>query len=299
MSVKRRWLVAGPALAALLVASTAKAAEPTKEQCISANESAQALRQAGKLQDARSMLSVCMAQSCPGPVREDCAQRLDEVQRAIPTVVFEMRDTAGRDLTGVNLTIDARPVGAPGVIALPLDPGPHTFRFEVAGAPPVDKSIVLREAEKDRLVAVVIERPAIGSRFRPRPGEAGDVPSASAASGEEPSRPGSGDAQRLAGWIAGGLGVATMGVGVALGLVAKSSYDSAPGCSGTQCRSPTGFDQSNSAIGTGNAATGVFVAGAVVTGAGVVLWLTAPKAPSTGATSVSLTPGGVVARGTF
>jgi hypothetical protein len=289
--MKRPHLAPGLMLGILLAASPSKADEPTKQECIAANESAQALRLAGMLRDARAKLSVCMASSCPGPVREDCAQRLDDLQRAIPTVVFDIKDASGRDLVDVKLSIDGSAVGNAGVTAVPLDPGPHAFRFEAAGAASVDKSVVLHEGERDWRISVVI-----GSAVAPSP----QTPTPQ---GDQASNTGTGDVRRVIGWIVGGAGVAAIGVGVIVGLVAKSSYDSAPDCSGTQCTSRTGFNTSNSAIGTGNAATGIFVVGALATTAGVVLWLTAPKAASTGASgpslNVGLILGGAVARGTF
>lgn len=296
-------LTAGLMLGVLLTASISSADEPTKQDCIAANESAQALRQAGKLRDAQSKLSVCIASSCPGPVRDDCGQRLEDLQRAIPAVVFDIKDAAGRDLLGVQVSIDGNAPAAAGVTAVPLDPGPHTFRFEYAGLL-VDRSLVLREGERDRRVSVVIGNPVPTAATAPPAQESKAAPvEAPAPQGDQVSATGSGDTQRLAGWITGGAGVAAMGVGIVVGLVAKSSYDGAPGCSGTTCTSSTGFNTSNSAIGTGNAATAIFVVGAVATTAGVVLWLTAPRAPSSGAgghsLNVGLTLGGAMAKGTF
>src|ERR1700687_125410 len=104
-------LACGLLLGIVLTASTSRADEPTKQECIAANEGAQALRQAGKLREARTKLSVCMASSCPGPVREDCGPRLEDLQPAMPTVVFDIKDPAGRDLLDVNLSIDGGPAG--------------------------------------------------------------------------------------------------------------------------------------------------------------------------------------------
>jgi hypothetical protein len=302
--MKRPGLALGLILGAFLTASVASADEPTKQECIAANEGAQALRQAGKLLDARSKLSICMAASCPGPVREDCGQRLDDLRGAIPSVVFDIKDAAGGDLVGVQVSIDGNAPGVAGVTAVPLDPGPHAFHFEAAGVPSVDKSLVLREGERDRRVSVVIETPvATAPSVSPLPLESKGAVEMPARQGEQTSISGTGDTQRSAGWIVGGTGIAAMGVGIIVGLVAKSSYEDATGCSGTQCTSKTGLATSNSAIGTGNAATGIFVVGALATTAGVVLWLTATRAPSTGAggpsLNVGLTFGGAVARGTF
>jgi hypothetical protein len=303
--MKSRSLGSGLALSVLLTAATSSADDPTKQECIAANESAQVLRQAGKLRDAQSKLSICIASSCPGPVRDDCGQRLEDLQRAIPTVVFDIKDTAGRDLLGVQVSVDGNAPAAASVTAVPLDPGPHAFHFEAAGAPPVDKTLVLREGERDRRVSVVIESPGPTTPTAPPVEQVSKGASVEArvAQGDQTSNSGAGDPQRLAGWITGGAGVAAMGVGIVVALVAKSSYDGASGCSGTTCTSSTGFNASNSAIGTGNAATAIFVVGVLATAGGVVLWLTAPKAPSTAASApslnVGLTFGGAMARGTF
>src|SRR6202035_3962646 len=98
---------------------------------------------------------------------------------------------------------------------------------------------------------------------------------------------------------AGVVAVATGGV---LALVAKSSYDSAAGCSGTTCADQGGIDKSNSARNLGNVATVLLIAGGVVAATGAVLWLTAP-APSGEAKqaswSIGVTPGGAAVRGRF
>ena len=50
----------------------------------------------------------------------------------------------------------------------------------------------------------------------------------------------------------------------------------------------------------GNAATGIFVAGAVVAAGGVVLWITAPSnKPASPSASVSFGPGSAVIQGSF
>jgi len=77
----------------------------------------------------------------------------------------------------------------------------------------------------------------------------------------------------MVGWVMGGVGVVGMGVGGILGLAAKSKYSAAEGESG-----PSRRTDSDSAVSTGNAATVVVCVGAVVAAAGVVVWLTAPRA---------------------
>jgi hypothetical protein len=306
--VSRRILNPGLLLGIVLSSSSSLAGEPTKEECIGANETAQILRQAGKLCAANAKLAICTALSCPGPVRQDCAERAEELKRAIPTVVFDIKDAAGHNLLGVNVTIDGNIVATAGVTAVPLDPGPHTFRFELPGAAPVDTSVVLLEGETDRRVSVVIARrgtvapppSSLASETKEAPV---DVSTATPQMDHsEPSAAQSGAGQRTAAWITGGTGIAAMGAGVVLGLVAKSSYDGAAGCSGNQCDGP-GLKTSNAALRTGNIATVVFVAGAVATAAGAVLWFTAPRASANVAVhprwDLGLTLGGAMARATF
>ena len=75
----------------------------------------------------------------------------------LPSMVLRATDAAGNDLAGVTVTLDgvALPTGLNGR-AVPADPGTHTLRFEAAGRPPVDKTVLLAEGEKDRRVSVVI-----------------------------------------------------------------------------------------------------------------------------------------------
>ena len=43
--------------------------------------------------------------------------------------------------------------------SLPIDPGPHTFKFETAGAPPVVERALVKEGEKTRVITVTFEPP--------------------------------------------------------------------------------------------------------------------------------------------
>jgi hypothetical protein len=258
-----------------------------------------------------------MAASCPGPVREDCAQRLDEVVKAMPTVVFDVKDSAGRDLPYVRLSIDDKPVGLVQVTAIPLDPGQHVFRFEAAGALSVEREVVLREGEKQKRVSVVIgptippkvEEPA-GASAQPthptsstaaRIDELPPNPTLPNASGEPID--GTGNRQRMLGWIAGGVGVAALGVAAALALSAKSSYDHAPTCMGKVCTTTVGIDSTNSARSTGDAASVLGVLGAAAATAGAVVWFSAPRIPAAAAASppwrIRLTLNGAMAEGAF
>ena len=124
---------------------------------MSASEASLKLRGEHKLREARSQLLVCASASCPADVRNECVRRVDPVNAAIPTIIFEAKDAAGNDMTAVKVTMDGQPLaerleGS----AISLDPGTHTFRFEVMGQPPVEKTLVIYEAVKDRHEPIVM-----------------------------------------------------------------------------------------------------------------------------------------------
>jgi hypothetical protein len=80
-------------------------AEGSKKECLDAHVKGQDLRRDGHLSAAREALRACAASTCPAIVRDDCTKRLDEAERAQPTVIFEARDGAGNDLADVKVTM--------------------------------------------------------------------------------------------------------------------------------------------------------------------------------------------------
>lgn len=147
------------ALAALLLggslASTSSAADD-KEVCVRAVEHAQNARLDGKLREAREGFVTCARPVCPAAIREDCTRWVAEVDASLPSVVFEAVWANGSDVTGMTVLLDGAPVaGAEKGRAIAVDPGEHTFRFETAGAAPVETRNVVREGEKNRPIHVV------------------------------------------------------------------------------------------------------------------------------------------------
>jgi hypothetical protein len=288
-------LLAGALLAVSAASADEPAKQPTKQECVSANESAQDLQRAGKLREARARLLVCVAESCPGPVREDCAQRIEEVDRATPTLVFEVRDESDRDLSAVRVTMDGQLLtDRLDGTAIPVDLGEHRFEFEARGLARDTRTLVLREGDKKRrerivLVAAPVAPPA-ASTGATRPGAPESPP-------ERP--PGDGSAQRAIGVALGGAGVIGLVVGSVFGLVSKSTYDTALT---TQCGPPR-FANATACTGAGvkdvsranDQATGStvgLVAGAALLGGGALLYFTAPRiavAPTVGAGTAGVT----------
>lgn len=126
--------------------------DAAKSACLQAYESSQLHRRRLELQAARQDLRTCASEACPAIARTDCVQWLAEVDAAVPSVVFEATLPGGPvfDVTvkvdGIvrSTQLDGRPVE--------VDPGVHTFTFERAGNPTQEQRIIIRAAEKNRMV---------------------------------------------------------------------------------------------------------------------------------------------------
>ena len=119
--------------------------------CVPAFERAQRARLHGELVDARARLPECLAEACPARVRDDCTRMRVELDGAIPTVAFAVRDSAGLDVDA-TVTVDGAPVAVEGGRAGALDPGPHIVTYTVAGQAPRTTRFRLYEGEKSRLI---------------------------------------------------------------------------------------------------------------------------------------------------
>jgi hypothetical protein len=144
-------------LAALLAPPAASAAD--KKQCIAAHEQSQVLRRDGKLRESRKQLLVCASESCPGVLRKECSGWLDEVDQALPTVVLSARGPDGKDLAEARVLFDGallaeRLDGK----AVPVDPGEHFFRFEIAGGESRDVKVLVHQGKKNREVSVSFQK---------------------------------------------------------------------------------------------------------------------------------------------
>jgi hypothetical protein len=254
----------------MLTSATALAAPPTKGECIAANEAVQYLREGHKLREAREKLLLCVSDSCPRPVREDCAQRLEEVAAATPSIVFDVKDLAGNDVGGVKVTMDGQPLTGSAGAAVELDPGEHTFVFEAAGLAQVEKKFVVVEGVKGR-------REVIRLRSA-KPTEA--ATSTSAPSREEvPTR--SGGPPTLA-WAAFGVGGVGLVLGVTAGLVASGKHSTLQGeCDNTAGTCAPQYAGDLDAFHTWRTVSTVgYVVGALGVAGGAALWFMAPKVPS-------------------
>lgn len=202
-------------LAALLFAFPVAAATPQEKQsCISASERAQQLRSDAKLLASREQLLSCARDVCPSVIRKDCARWLAEVDEALPTIVLGAKDNDGHDVSDVKVTVDDKPFAdhLDGK-AVSVDPGSHIFKFERNGEDPISETVLVREGEKNRIVAIA---------FRHAKSEKGDPPPVV-------------KTVSPAAWIFGGVGVVALGSFAYFGLLARSTANDlratcAPAC---------------------------------------------------------------------
>jgi hypothetical protein len=278
------------------LAGPARAADPTTADCLSASENSLALRGQHQLRAARAQLLVCAHASCPADVRMECTRRVSEINSAMPTVVFEAKDASGNDISAVRVSMDGQPlVDRLEGTAVSIDPGEHSFAFEAPGQGTVQKKFVIREGEKDRREVISFGKSGAGAAAANTPGSSpGTVPppGAPAAPMSESGSSGA-TTKRTLGFVVGGVGLAGVGVGVTM-LVLASSLSSR---SDSEDAAVPGSGHSDHEAAVSDQVIG-FIAGGVgvaALGVGVVLVLTSGHAASAAAAqppaaSVRITP---------
>ena len=84
---------------------------------------------------------------------------LDDVEKEIPTIVFEVKDGDGNDVSAVRVVMDGGElVPCLDGKSITVDPGEHVFRFESSSGKAVTRNYILREGEKNRRERIVIAR---------------------------------------------------------------------------------------------------------------------------------------------
>ena len=280
-SPSRRWRASLSLLAcvgACSVPATASAAPPTTAECLAASDVSIDAANGHRLRAERSQLLVCSDSSCPAEIRVECIRRVEEVNAAIPTIIFEARDAAGADLSEATIAMDGELLAQRiDGVALPIDPGQHAFTFERVGQPTVRKVFVIREGQKERREVITFDWQAL------------------------PSKTVAGHAlrvQKILAIAAAAVGVAGLGLGAAFGIDAMSKRKDAERICPDQCADNNGVALWRDAKSMGNLSTVAFVVGGVAAAAGVALWMTANTQASQGRRlQVGIGPGTVEAWG--
>jgi hypothetical protein len=200
--------------AAVLLSSDARA--QSVEECSRAYEEAQERRQEKRLLEARKRLLVCVQDACPAAARADCSRWLAEVDAGTPTVVLEVIGRDGRQVLDARVALDGMPfAGGLDGVAAAVDPGPHTFRFEVAGEVPVERRVVVLEGQKNVKVSASYAPRAAPTTTVTVPPPGGYV--------EERPTP-------VAVWVLGGVGALALGSFAFFGISAVTQEDDLSEC---------------------------------------------------------------------
>jgi hypothetical protein len=269
----------------LAFGETRAVADVSKDRCVDANTAAQSMRRRAHFADVRAALKICGDPSCPSIVRSDCAERLDELNRAQPTVILDAKDPEGNDLGEVKLTVD-------GVViaerlnggALDIDPGEHTFLFEAPGRSSLTRTFVLKEGEKNRLEHIVLQAPTAAEGTK-SPEEAPE--------GMTAPRSGGLSGRKIVGLVVAGVGVAGLATGTVLGLDAAAAYsDQKRDCgSPATCPNHAQAVSDHSTMNTdGTWSTVAFVAGAACVAGAAWLFFGDTPTPSRASTGLAVVP---------
>lgn len=211
-SFAQRTLARMATLAVVAAGTTALAGEGValaddREQCASAADQAQQLRDEGKYRRAREQLIVCARDVCPAPIKRDCLEWLTQVESTAPTVVFGAKDGT-KDLSDVKVFVDGAAVterldGKP----VQMDLGKHTVKFEYQGQTK-EEEVIIGAGQKNRNVTVTFSGGAAGPAGPTGP------------TGPAPAEGGGGSL--VPAIIVGGVGVLALGSFAIFGLGGKS-----------------------------------------------------------------------------
>jgi hypothetical protein len=183
------------------------------------------------------------------------------LESKVPTITLVLPSSAP---AGVVVARDGKLLGAPSLgKPLPLDPGTHRFTTQAPGGPMHEQTITIATGDRIRLELTV---------QLPRGG--GAAPAAAQAVQAAPSPAASTPASRPWVFVAGGIGVAGLGVGAVTGILAISEKSTIEAnCAGVAC-SREGLDAAKRGQAMGWASTVGFGVGLAGLATGAVLLLT-------------------------
>jgi hypothetical protein len=150
MGVSASWTLLASVSVALALCGVER---PCLADCADSYEQTQRLRQAGKLKRAEQEAIACAEEHCASWIRKDCAQWLEDLRTAMPSIVVRAIGPDGCDLESAVVSVDderAR-TGLDGK-SIPLDPGTHIIRVETLEGSRVEQKVVIVEGEKARMI---------------------------------------------------------------------------------------------------------------------------------------------------
>lgn len=250
-------LALGLALALFARARPAFAQDRLNE-CVTAHADGQALKNQGKLREARARFAACLAEDCPAIVREDCVAFDRAVAASLASVILRALDQNGNATSEPVVSIDDAATSTPldGRPVL-LEPGRHHLRFRHPDGSIRDLEVTLSQGEQGREVVADFRRAPV----------------------EVPADDGS-QAAQTAILVSGGVAVAALGAFTFFAISGNSIHSDLEDCK-PNCQNPDDYDRMKARYLAADISLGVALVSA---GVGAYVWLEHPKAFSAGST---------------
>jgi hypothetical protein len=240
------------------------------------------------------------------------AQALEPKLNRVAIVVAPAVPLAGLQVLRDGLPVEREELG----LAVPVDPGDHTVVVSAPGH--ASRTFSAHVGPEGQTATITVDslgnsttsEPAATAPAPAPPSPAGVPPSTAAAPppSPEPAPVAPEDPGKTRRWIGVGVGVVGLvgiGVGSVFGLIAENKLSESNGshCDTTDHCDSTGLGLRKDAGTAASVSTIAFAAGGVLLGAGVVLFVTAPRASTASAIVVAPAPlasgGGAVLRASF
>ncbi len=236
---------------------------------------------------------------------QEATRRASVLEPKLSTLTVRARaDVPGLAVKRNGELVEAAQLG----VRLPVDPGEYVITAEAPGRAAFRATVIV----KPNADGASIEVPPLAAEPSAPPPPAAPAaltPATPAPAGAPAAEAGGrgGRARPVLGYVAGGVGLAALGVGVTFGVMALSNYGAAEdACPGHDGCSPGAIDD-RKAAGTqawvANAGIGVGLVGVAL--GGYLLFIAPPKkagtaaAPPRAAVALSPRPGGLALHGSF
>ena len=139
-----------------LYAKPCSAQSNTKNECVASYQQAQISRQDGDLLKAQQELVSCAGAGCPDAMQADCSRWLEEVQTALPSVVFRAVTPSGADIADARMELDAQPARVLDGRSMTSNPGTHQVTVSAPHFAPVTLQVQFVEGQKLRQQVITL-----------------------------------------------------------------------------------------------------------------------------------------------
>src|SRR5438045_2209123 len=140
-----------------LTAATARSERLGDERaCMGAFKTAREREESGRLQQAKDLLMSCAQAPCGGFIRQQCANKYNQLESDTPSVVLIVTDPTGAPRADVQVRMDgeifARQLDGR---ALTVDPGMHEFSFVADGVVFGSQKVMIVQGQRNRFITAM------------------------------------------------------------------------------------------------------------------------------------------------